>query len=320
MFLWLGLSTSLALLLAGYLVLAPLMWMISRRLERGANFLFAVRIAPATLAAAFVVFVSWPSFLVFEPRVNEEAVGWKLAVVAAIAAAGVAWSVIRLVRACVATNRVTREWSRHAEATQLEGVTIPTYRFDHEFPVMAVAGVFRPRLFIANKLLRALTPEELAAAAAHEMGHVTARDNLRRALLFLLPDGPAILGRPSTSAWTEASDRAADAFAVRAGARAALDLASALVKTARLTPPEISAARPPRFQSLMMQSLVSGEAGVAGRVQEILAVDSHRVAPRRARFNLLALPIAALLIGFWSSTATLHAAHEVLERFVHLLT
>jgi Zn-dependent protease with chaperone function len=225
--------------------------------------------------------------------------------------------VIRLVRACRETNRVTREWQRRAEAVQIEGVTIPAYRFDHDFPVMAVAGIVRPRLFIANKLLRALSPEELAAAAAHEMGHVASRDNLRRALLFLLPDWSVVFGSNFQTAhlqkWIDAAERAADAFAVRGSAQSAVDLAAALVKTARLTSPGMCAGLPP-----VMQSLVSSDVGIAPRVQRILAMDEAVELHTWPAF--VTLPFAVLLAEFWFWPTVLHAAHEAMERFVHLLT
>jgi hypothetical protein len=100
MFVLLGICTSLALFLTGYLIAAPAVWMATpgvlrlfktRDSGRLANCLFILRVVPAALAAALVIFVSGPSFLAFEPRESEEMVGWKLAFVAGIATAGVVW-------------------------------------------------------------------------------------------------------------------------------------------------------------------------------------------------------------------------------------
>src|ERR1019366_10566357 len=111
--------------------------------------------------------------------------------------------------------------------------------------LMALVGVLRPRLFVARRLLDALTAEELAASVAHEAGHRRAWDNLKRLAMRAAPDLLAITGiaRGIERRWASASDHAADRRAAGDGpTRCAL--ASALVKVARLTPPMTPLAEP----------------------------------------------------------------------------
>ena len=79
---------------------------------------------------------------------------------------------------------------------------------------------------------------ELSAALAHEVGHVIAGDNLKRGLLRACRDTLLIIpsGRRLDAAWKEASEAAADEYAAARDRMVGLDLASALVKIARLVP------------------------------------------------------------------------------------
>src|SRR6185295_18024879 len=111
-----------------------------------------------------------------------------------------------------ATSRLTADWLRKAVPIKIEGVAITTYRIDHAFPVIAIVGVLRPRLFVASQVLSLLTPDELAAAVAHENGHLAARDNLKRGLMRACRAALLIIptGRFLDRAWSEAAEEAAD--------------------------------------------------------------------------------------------------------------
>jgi Zn-dependent protease with chaperone function len=93
-------------------------------------------------------------------------------------------------------------------------------------------------LFIADHVLASLSTEELAAAVSHECGHLAAHDNFKRsvmrvsrAALLLIP-----CGRSLDRAWSEASESAADEHAAQQSSFVALNLASALVRIARMIP------------------------------------------------------------------------------------
>jgi len=332
MFLWLGLCTSLGLLLAVYTIASLAAGMARNWLDkvsirwdarRRANVLFALRIAPAAVAICLVVFIAWPAFLAFEPRHTNETIGLKLSIMAGLAAWGIACSARRVGRAWSDSRRLTEEWMHTAQPASVDGISIPVYRLDHRFPVMAVTGILRPCLFIANHLLDSMRPEELAAAVAHEMGHVAACDNLRRLLLCLFPDLRMLAGHGNPDAlWMEASENAADLFAVRRGARSALDLASALIKVARATPVGMTVAFPPCMQLLASDS----ESGLAGRVHRLLTLSQDEAAPTAgrawssARALAVIAPLALSLLAYWTSASCLHATHELLESFVRLFS
>src|ERR1039458_10625095 len=104
MYLWLGLFTTLALLMTVYTlgsVMAPLAWWWLEDVsplwdpEKRANLLFSLRIAPAAGSIFFVVFGAWPSYVAFEPRESNESIGMKLAILAGLAAWGIGWSAVR---------------------------------------------------------------------------------------------------------------------------------------------------------------------------------------------------------------------------------
>lgn len=105
------------------------------------------------------------------------------------------------------------------------------------------AGFLRPRIYISRELYQALDGAELAAAFLHELEHLRRRDPLRLATirfleraLFWLP-----LARSLADAAAEAVELRADDAAGRIGR---LELAGAIVKTARLARGPVPAAVP----------------------------------------------------------------------------
>lgn len=124
-----------------------------------------------------------PAYLAYEPRHTKENVSLKLALLAFASAIGIALAAARSVIAWRKTVRLTADWMAQGEPIQVAGVDIAIYRIDHPFPVIAIVGVLRPRLFLASQVLRLLTPAEIKASLAHENGHLTSRDNLKRGVL-----------------------------------------------------------------------------------------------------------------------------------------
>jgi beta-lactamase regulating signal transducer with metallopeptidase domain len=203
-----------------------------------ASVLCLLRTLPVVGGITIVALLFAPAYLTHEPRTNHEEITLNLGIVAFISALGVVLAVVRGIVSWRATTRLTADWLRNAEGISLPGITIPAFRIEHQFPVLAIVGTFRPRLFIANQILQTLTEDELSASLAHEVGHVIARDNLKRALLRVCRDTLLIIpcGRTLDSAWKEASEAAADEYAAGRDRMVGLDLASALVKIARLVP------------------------------------------------------------------------------------
>jgi len=247
MFILLG----ICILLAGLLTFNSLaslttatLWSLAHRFtdrwsgSARARMVFSLRVLPIALGISCILFLVAPAYLKLEPRSTTEELSLKLGIIAFVSAVGIALAVARGIAAWRATARLTADWLRHAELISIPGVSIPAYRIEHQFPVIAIVGVLRPKLFIGSQIFNSLTPEEISAAVEHETGHLVARDNLKRGLLRACRDAMVIIpcGRTLDRAWAEASEEAADEHAARHGRAVALDLASALVKISRMVP------------------------------------------------------------------------------------
>jgi hypothetical protein len=330
MYYLIGICVSLAAFFAAdaaaSLVAAGL-WRITRPLARRlspasrADLIFALRTAPAALALACVATLLLPAYLAYEPAHSDEAVGFKLALLALVSAAGLALAAWRAAASFVATRAIRRGLMRRATPLELPGVSVPAYGVEHALPIVAVVGISRPRLFIASHLFGVLRADEISAAVAHELGHVSARDNLKRTLMHVcrdvLPLAPC--ARLLEREWAAETESAADEFAARAGgAQAAVSLAATIVKIARLMPE--AGVRP---TSAAIAMLVDGDAGVAERVDRLLAfadaADGTGDARARARYlarhaatvsYLLILLSTLLLATQHGVTRSLYAALE----------
>jgi Zn-dependent protease with chaperone function len=289
-----------------------------------ARLLFALRVTPPAAAAALAFALVIPSYLLYEPPDNSgERVGTKLLALACVSAAGVVLAGWRVARTWLATRRLARDWMRHAQPVEVGGVQVPAYSFRHKFPVIAVIGVLRPRLFIASQVFEALSREEMAAALSHERGHVEARDNLKRALLQAGEDAllHAPLGRGLRRAWQRESEMAADEFAAAAGPAAALDLASAIVKISKLVP---AGTRPTMPAGAHL--LGDCEGGASQRVRNLLRLASapqnvralrrlRAWTPLKTALCLCVLSAGALALAHFNVLTATHAALEhVVER------
>ena len=284
----------------------------ARRWSAGtrARLIFALRIFPAVVAAACVSALLIPSYLTHEPRSTGEVVSLKLAALALLSSVGIALALWRGLCAWRATRRLASNWVRHSEPIQLKDINIPAYRIRHSFPVIAVVGVLRPRLFISAQVFASLTDEELSAALSHERAHLAVRDNLKRGLLRACRDALTIVpcGRSLDQAWAEASEAAADERAARAGAHVALSLASALIKIARLAPAGVRLTMPAGA------FLVGERAGcVAWRVRRLTQLAGLKGAFDGHRADLLNLSIWACLGAFLTAIALASTNARVLE-------
>ncbi|HVF66600.1 MAG TPA: M56 family metallopeptidase [Pyrinomonadaceae bacterium] len=325
----LGICLALAALLAvnaAASALAALAWRVMRawashmRADARARLLFTLRILPSALAAVFVFALVVPAYVILEPPHTGETVSLKLLLFASASAAGVLLALWRVAGTWRVTRKFEREWMSHAEPVSVGWMETPAYRIRHRFPVIAVVGVLRPRLFIASQIFDELTPEELRAALAHERGHVEARDNLKRALLRASEDALLVapLGRALARTWRKDSEMAADEFAASESPGAALNLASAIVKISRMIP---AGARPtlPAGAHLLGED----EDGLSKRVRHLLRLASAGVRARARRRPLLAwacrLSLAAAFLLTVTQTEVLAVTHTAIEQVVAYL-
>jgi Zn-dependent protease with chaperone function len=308
MYEFLGITLVLALLLtinatatlvaAGFGRLCkPLLRKCSARTR--AEILFVMRIGPPVIAIVAIAAFMIPSYLTYEPHTTNEFVSWKLGALATLSAIGVGLALWRGVR----------------------------FVLQHSFPIIAVVGAIRPRLFIATHVLESLTEEELAAAIAHEYGHLAARDNFKRsvmrvsrAALLLIP-----CGRSLDRAWSEASESAADEHAAQQSSLVALNLASALVRIARMIPHGQRQIMPAAVSAF----LLGGEdtPGVKVRVRrlvELAATEPHLLASNASivRFVPWLVLAASVVISVTieSRPQVLATVHEFVEHVVAVLS
>ncbi|HVB37741.1 MAG TPA: hypothetical protein VND92_04355 [Vicinamibacterales bacterium] len=214
--------------------LTPALWR-DRPVAR-ARWLFALRMLPAALSILFVGAVFVPAFWRFEPRDTAEAAGPVLGALALVAAGLIAAAGWRGARALRHAHRQSAAWLQRATAFAVNP-TLPSYLVDEGGPAMSLVGLVRPRLFVARQVVEHLSAGELDAAVAHELGHRTSRDNLKRLACICAPDLLTFTraGADLEGEWARAAELAADMRATSSSAVRRLDLAAALVKVARLT-------------------------------------------------------------------------------------
>lgn len=298
---------------------------MSRRSARArANAFFALRMLPLAGPAACVLAFLLPSYVAHEPRQSGESVGPGLAVLAAVSVLGLSLTLWRIVAVRRANHRLTREWLLRSEPVRVEGINIPAYSIEHAFPVVAIVGTRRPRLFVARQLFTQLTPDELSATLAHECGHLAARDNLKRLLMRACRDVLSILpgGRALERACVEESETAADEFVVREGGKvAALSLAEALLKIARLVPEDSKPALP--AGAFLIEEAGDGLVRRVLRLLQLADGDSADVRPRArlAAYASRAFYFSLLASAVYLATYTdaMRAFHTAMEAFIYVL-
>src|SRR5438876_688882 len=100
------------------------------RARDGARLLFALRLAPAALAAAIVAGLCAPSYLWLEPDAAAEHIGLGCLAAAGLATAAWIHGIARAGRAAVRSSRYLRNCQRAVES---------------DAPVLMLAGIFQPR-------------------------------------------------------------------------------------------------------------------------------------------------------------------------------
>ena len=183
--LWtLNLFASLSASVLWRAIARPAARLSSRKQEQ---IIFTLRVFPVGAAVVFVLAFLLPAYLLFEPRLSGETVSIKLALISLASLLGIGFAGYRVFRTWLATRRLTSSWLKHSERISVDQVDVPVFRIRHPFPVIAVVGMFRPRMFVASQIFDSLSAEEFRAAIAHEYGHLNAHDNFKRAIFAILP-------------------------------------------------------------------------------------------------------------------------------------
>lgn len=322
----LGLALGLTTFLVANVVLSAgsfAAWLIvRRRIENArsrARVAFVCRVAPPVFAVLITLTFFAPSWIGYEPVPTRERAGIRLLILAAASALGLIAATRRSWRLVNDTNRLLGEWNRTASRFAIPGTDMHAAAIENAFPIMAVVGIFRPQLFVATRLRSVLLPEELSVAAAHELAHARRGDNLRRAVMLachaLLPlPGTAMLDRD----WARASELAADDEAAATRTEAALDLASALVKIARLVADRTTPLAP-------IASFVTGDgaATIEERVRLLAERAEQPVQKNEGRVSRFAPALAATaaMLAFVAIAPSLWpSVHRLVEVVVPFLS
>src|SRR5829696_2069807 len=291
-----------------------------------AEILFVMRIGPPVLAIVAIAAFMIPSYLRYEPHTTDESVSWKLGTLAMLSAIGVGLAIWRGIRSWLATRSLLKDWLAASSRIELEAIHVPTYVLDHSFPIIAVVGALSPRLFIANDVLESLSEEELAAAIAHEYGHLAAGDNFKRsvmrvsrAALLLIP-----CGRSLDRAWSEASESAADEYAAQQSSFVALNLASALVRIARMIPKGQRQVIPASVSAFLAGEDSPGVKVRVRRLVELATADPRHLVSNASVVRFvpwLVLTLTVVIsVTIESRPQVLATVHELLEHVVAVLS
>lgn len=281
---------------------------------RGADLLFALRMAAFVIATAVTFVFAVPSFLLLEPRAANESIGSLPAMLGvcgiAVVLAGMWNAVLALVRA----SRMVARWSIEASALESKisdskipasKISVSVIRIEAVAPPLTAVGIFRPTVWLSAAAEFVLNDRELQTALRHEMVHVRRGDNLRKLMLRLV----AFPGMVELeNAWREATEMAADDAAV-SSASEALDLAAAVIKLSRMVPLEP--------QAELTTALVHSPAeSVNARVERLIAWTESSQIPTGgySSLHLCALCAAATVL------ATLTLTYSQLLLLIHTAT
>lgn len=294
-------------------------WLTERRVfglgaTAAPGVLLALKLLPAVSSLLFTVAVFLPAHWIFEPKGVEESLGYTLVALGALGAAVLAMAGRRALRDSRATRDLSHDWERRAVGPRqfLDG-TLPVYGVEGPAPVIALAGLRRPRVYVAEPVLGAFSEEELDVSLAHEVAHRDAHDNLKRLLAACAPDVLSLwaVGRRLEHRWRAAAEFAADAAAVSGSEERAVSLASALLKVARLTPALRAASPGAAFYDGTL---------LWARIDRLLAPTQHTGAPGHSGIgwpvSLGGLTLVAGVVAAETVWLGVHLATEGLVRFL----
>ena len=279
-----------------------LTWLRRRQLSEST--LLALRLLPSVGGLCLTLTVCLPAFVRFEPQYGYELPGVLVFTLAALTMVLVAAGAYRGISAALATRALIRRWQALRRQPSAAGIALDVV----DAPaVVAVSGFWRPRVLIGRDVARECTDEELALILAHEEAHVRSRDNVKQLLLLISPDLPRVLTvhREVEERWRAASEFAADEYATRQHPEHRVQLATALVKMARLA---LTTAPQPGVASPLI-----GAGGIELRVRRLL---DH--SPTRSSLNVFWIAPLVLGVGVLLAAGEHQVIHAALEQLVSI--
>jgi beta-lactamase regulating signal transducer with metallopeptidase domain len=281
-----------------------------------ADMALALRLLPFAGSFAITAGVCAPSYLRFEPKNYEEAIGLPCMLVAC---AGAALWFESLGRAACAIQELS-QFYRHCQSRLVTRTT--TGKGDHwlirsSSPVMACAGFLRPTLIVSDRVHGLLLPSQMELVFAHETAHACSLDNLKRLLILLTPDilPFARCLRKIEQTWEALAEQAADDCAVRGDPEAALSLAETLLLLARSSREPLKS---PQSANLV-RSFAHNPQTLPARVERLLKFEEER----SRTLHISPLSVIATATGvlaacavIWMNYSELQTVHIWLEHLV----
>jgi Zn-dependent protease with chaperone function len=273
--------------------------------------LFLLRLVPTVTAAAATLAVVAPAFAMFEPVGHEEKMGPVMGLLAMTAVAHVSAAIAIAVRSLWLTARFERAWLRESDVIDApEGLR--AYAVHSSTPIVALVGVFAPKLIAARSVIDACTGEELSRIVAHECGHLHSRDNLKRWLMASLPDTLrwTPVHHEIVDAWHHAAEDAADDATTSGEASERAELAALLLKIVRLTPH-------PTWATAVVSPFVES-CGLERRVKRLLKPELEPPAPVALVPMAVASVIVVAIVATLASPGSLESVFHAFERLVSI--
>lgn len=269
-----------------------------------------LRAWPSTGALLITATLVTPAFAIFEPARASEMAGPVVIMLALAALVQIGASIVMAAATLARTSAAARAWLRSAMPLDVNPPAgVPTYAIESLAPIVALVGVFTPKLIAARTVIESCTTEEVTAIVAHERGHLQARDNLKRWLMDCAPDALRWTPwhREIATAWHDAAEDAADDAATCGDHRARVDLAALLVKIARLSPE-------PSWPAAAVSPFVE-RSGLDRRVRRLLVSRDQLPTPSRW-VSLGAMVVAVATLAAALNPATLEQIYYVVESVI----
>jgi hypothetical protein len=269
---------------------------------------FVGPVASHVLALLLSLLVVAPQYIRGETNPLQERVGVVCVTGAVLVAVRYLYGLLRAIQLLLQMHRAHMH---HDEPVVLMG-DMAVHICADGYPLLAVAGLFSPRIILSQRLLdnAAFSPQLLEIALEHERAHVRHHDNLKHFVLASLSF--SVLGMDgSLQRWRYAAEQAADDDAVSGSSARAILLAETLLVAARVVPPQ----RTPAFSL----GLLPHEEELDQRIGRLLRDDSV-LAPTVTPSWRHMMYAATFLLA--SACALLHlfaaSLHEVAEYVLHL--